>query len=79
MRHQVRLPAWLRYLKLIVGEPKSGGALRSICSDTDPIRIRRGTPLPVMAHTVHPYFSGLSLRRAARSLRPISTARAGTP
>jgi len=38
---------------------------------TNPIRIRRGTPLPVMAHTVHPYFSGLSLRRAARSLRLI--------
>jgi len=37
----------------------------------DPIQIRRRTPLPVMAHAVHPYFSGLSLRRAAKSLRHI--------
>jgi len=38
---------------------------------TNPIQIRRRTPLPVMAYAVHPYFSGLSLRRAARSLRSI--------
>ncbi|MFP3264034.1 MAG: hypothetical protein RXQ62_06400 [Nitrososphaeria archaeon] len=39
---------------------------------TNPIQIRRRTPLPVMAHAVYLYFSGLSLRRAARFLRPIS-------
>ncbi|MFP3401759.1 MAG: hypothetical protein RXP91_05805 [Nitrososphaeria archaeon] len=38
---------------------------------TNPIQIRRRTPLPVMAHAVYLYFSGLSPRRAARSLRPI--------
>jgi transposase-like protein len=38
---------------------------------TNPIQIRRRTPLPAMAHAVYPYFSGPSLRRAARSLRPI--------
>ncbi len=38
---------------------------------TNPIQIRRRTPLPVMAHAVYQYFSGPSLRRAARSLRPI--------
>ncbi|MFP3308637.1 MAG: hypothetical protein RXP27_03410 [Nitrososphaeria archaeon] len=38
---------------------------------TNPIRIRR-TPLPAMAYAVYPYFSGPSLRRAARSLRPVS-------
>ncbi|MFP3137904.1 MAG: hypothetical protein RXS42_06730 [Nitrososphaeria archaeon] len=30
------------------------------------------TPLPVMAYAVYLYFSGPSLRRAARSLRLIS-------
>ncbi|MFP3138130.1 MAG: hypothetical protein RXS42_07925, partial [Nitrososphaeria archaeon] len=39
----------------------------------DSIQIRRRTPLPVMAHAVYLYFSGLSLRRAARSLRPIAS------
>ena len=43
---------------------------------TNPIQIRRRTPLPVMAHAVYPYFSGPSLRRAARSLRPISRSHA---
>jgi len=38
---------------------------------TNPIQIRRRTPLPVMAHAVYPYFSGLSLRRAVRALRLI--------
>ncbi|MFP3138064.1 MAG: hypothetical protein RXS42_07585 [Nitrososphaeria archaeon] len=38
---------------------------------TNPIQIRRRTPLPVMAYAVYPYFSGLSLRRAARALRLI--------
>jgi transposase-like protein len=38
---------------------------------TNPIQIRRRTPLPVMAYAVYLYFSGLSLRRAARSLRLI--------
>ncbi|MFP3209823.1 MAG: hypothetical protein RXR82_09135 [Nitrososphaeria archaeon] len=38
---------------------------------TNPIQIRRRTPLPVMAHAVYLYFSGLSLRRAARSLRSV--------
>ncbi|MFP3285560.1 MAG: hypothetical protein RXP89_06170 [Nitrososphaeria archaeon] len=38
---------------------------------TNPIQIRRRTPLPVMAYAVYLHFSGLSLRRAARSLRPI--------
>jgi transposase-like protein len=37
----------------------------------DPIQIRRRTPLPVMAYAVYLYFSGLSLRRAARPLRLI--------
>jgi putative transposase len=37
----------------------------------DPIQIRRRTPLPVMAYAVYLYFSGLSLRRAARALRLI--------
>jgi len=40
---------------------------------TNPIQIRRRTPLPVMACAVYPYFSGLSLRRAARSLRLIAS------
>ncbi|MFP3235701.1 MAG: hypothetical protein RXR74_04815 [Nitrososphaeria archaeon] len=38
---------------------------------TNPIQIRRRTPLPVMAYAVYLYFSDLSLRRAARSLRLI--------
>jgi len=38
---------------------------------TNLIQIRRRTPLPVMAYAVYLYFSGLSLRRAARSLRSI--------
>ncbi|MFP3138290.1 MAG: hypothetical protein RXS42_08785 [Nitrososphaeria archaeon] len=38
---------------------------------TNPIQIRRRTPLPVMAHAVYLYFSGPSLRRAARSLRNV--------
>jgi hypothetical protein len=38
---------------------------------TNPIQIRRRTPLPVMAYAVYLYFSGLSLRRAARALRLI--------
>ena len=37
----------------------------------NPVQIRRRTPLPVMAYAVYLYFSGLSLRRAARSLRSI--------
>ena len=38
---------------------------------TNPIQIRRRTPLPVMAYAVYLHFSGLSLRRAARALRLI--------
>jgi len=38
---------------------------------TNHIQIRRRTPLPVMAYAVYPYFSGLSLRRASKSLRLI--------
>ncbi|MFP3308685.1 MAG: hypothetical protein RXP27_03670 [Nitrososphaeria archaeon] len=38
---------------------------------TNPLQIRRRTPLPVMAYAVYLYFSGPSLRRAARALRPI--------
>ena len=39
----------------------------------DPIQIRRRTPLPVMAYAVYLHFSNvnMSLRYAARSLRPI--------
>jgi putative transposase len=40
---------------------------------TNQIQIRRRTPLPVMAHAVYLHFSGLSLRRAARALRPITS------
>ncbi|MFP3235036.1 MAG: hypothetical protein RXR74_01130 [Nitrososphaeria archaeon] len=40
---------------------------------TNPIQIRRRTPLPVMAYAVYLYFSGLSLRRAARALRLIAS------
>jgi hypothetical protein len=39
----------------------------------DPIRIRGRIPLPVMAYAVYLYFSGPSLRRAARSLRLIAS------
>jgi transposase-like protein len=40
---------------------------------TNPIQIRRRTPLPVMAYAVYLHFSGLSLRRAARALRLIAS------
>jgi len=39
--------------------------------NTNPIQIRRWTPLPVIAYAVYPYFSGHSLRHASKSLRPI--------
>jgi len=39
--------------------------------NTNPIQIRRRTPLPVMAYAVYPYFSGHSPRRASKSLRLI--------
>ena len=40
---------------------------------TNPIQIRRRTPLPVMAYAVYPYYSNvnMSLRYAARSLRSV--------
>ncbi|MFP3208507.1 MAG: DDE-type integrase/transposase/recombinase, partial [Nitrososphaeria archaeon] len=40
---------------------------------TNPIQIRRRTPLPVMAYAVYLYFSGPSPGRAARALRPIAS------
>ena len=38
---------------------------------TNPIQIRRRTPLPVMAYAVYLYYSNMSLRYAARSLRSV--------
>jgi putative transposase len=37
----------------------------------NPIQIRRRTPLPVMAYAVYLYYSNMSLRYAARSLRSV--------
>jgi len=51
-----------RSMNLNPREPSARSAMTA-----NPIRIRRGTPLPVMAHAVHPYFSGLSHRRATGS------------
>ena len=38
---------------------------------TNPIQIRRRTPLPVMAYAVYLYYSNMSLRYAAKSLRNV--------
>ncbi|MFP3283643.1 MAG: DDE-type integrase/transposase/recombinase, partial [Nitrososphaeria archaeon] len=38
---------------------------------TNPIQIRRRTPLPVMAYAVYPYYPNMSLRYAAKSLRSV--------
>jgi len=38
---------------------------------TNPIQIRRRTPLPVMAYAVYLYYSNMSLRYAAKSLRSV--------
>jgi len=38
---------------------------------TNSIQIRRRTPLPVMAYAVYLYYSNMSLRYAAKSLRNV--------